>query len=90
MGNEFHDQAASDIVFIVIETPHKTFRREGDNLRTVVDLTLKEVLFIKLIHVLRLFWDLKNLLHTWMAVKSNYPEMLLLSLVQENYKMNNS
>jgi len=44
MGNEFHDQSASDIVFIVIETPHKTFKREGDNLRVIVDLTLKEAL----------------------------------------------
>jgi DnaJ homolog subfamily B member 4 len=43
MGNEFHDQAASDIVFIVIETPHPRFKREGDNLRIIIDLTLKEV-----------------------------------------------
>lgn len=44
MGNEFHDQAASDIVFIVIETPHPRFKREGDNLRIIIDLTLKEAL----------------------------------------------
>mgnify|MGYP001951260391 CR=1 FL=1 len=45
MGNEFHDQAPSDIVFIVVETPHPRFVRKGDNLHTVVDITLEEVSF---------------------------------------------
>jgi len=44
MGNEFHDQAASDIVFIVIETPHPRFTRKGDNLHITVELSLKEAL----------------------------------------------
>ncbi len=46
MGNEFADQASSDIVFIVVETPHPIFVRKGDNLHTVVDLTLEEVFFL--------------------------------------------
>lgn len=44
MGNEFHDMGASDISFIVIETPHPIFKREGDNLKAVVEISLKEAL----------------------------------------------
>lgn len=59
MGNEFHDQAASDIVFVVIETPHPRFKRDGDHLRIIIDLTLKEVVRIMVVDD-RLFWDLKR------------------------------
>jgi len=44
MGNEFHDQATSDIIFIIVETPHPVFTRKGDNLHTVLEITLKEAL----------------------------------------------
>ncbi len=48
MGNEFADQAASDIVFLVVETPHPVFVRKGDNLHTIIDLTLEEVIILNL------------------------------------------
>jgi len=44
MGNEYDSMGASDISFIVVEIPHPRFKREGDNLRAVVELTLKEAL----------------------------------------------
>jgi len=44
MGNEFEDMAPSDISFVVIEIPHKTFKREGDNLRAIFEISLKEAL----------------------------------------------
>lgn len=43
-GNEFTDMGASDISFIVIEVPHPRFKREGDNLRTTVEISLQEVI----------------------------------------------
>jgi len=43
-GNEFVDMRASDISFVVIEIPHPRFKREGDNLRAVVEITLQEAL----------------------------------------------
>lgn len=43
-GNEFHDQAPSDIVFIVNEQPHPVFQRKKTDLYTTVKLTLKEAL----------------------------------------------
>lgn len=42
-GNEFTDMGASDISFVVIEVPHPRFKREGDNLRTTVEISLQEV-----------------------------------------------
>ena len=38
------DGGSQDLHFIVSEKPHPTFRREGDNLRTTVELDLKEAL----------------------------------------------
>ncbi len=38
---------ASDISFIVIEVPHPRFKREGDNLRTTVEISLQEVIILK-------------------------------------------
>lgn len=46
-GNEFTDMGASDISFIVIEVPHPRFKREGDNLRTTVEISLQEVIILK-------------------------------------------
>jgi len=43
-GNEFTDMGASDISFVVIEVPHPRFKREGDNLRTTVEISLQEAL----------------------------------------------
>ena len=38
------DGASQDLHFIVTEKPHKDFVREGDNIRTTVELDLKEAL----------------------------------------------
>ncbi|KAK5076717.1 Molecular chaperone (DnaJ superfamily) [Lithohypha guttulata] len=38
------DGGSQDLHFIVVEKPHPTLKREGDNLKTVVELDLKEAL----------------------------------------------
>lgn len=43
-GDVMDNGQAQDIVFIVEEKPHEIFKREGDNLRMVVKLTLVEAL----------------------------------------------
>jgi len=68
MGNEFDNQGASDISFIIIETPHPRFKREGDNLKAVVELTLKEVwLFFERINKIYIgfTWVWKDLRTPW-------------------------
>ena len=43
-GDEHYERAASDIIFVVEETPHPIFSREGRHLRTTIKLTLQEAL----------------------------------------------
>lgn len=43
-GDEKPDGSVQDIQFTIEEKPHPVFGREGDNLRTTVDLTLLEAL----------------------------------------------
>ncbi len=43
-GDELHGQPAQDIQFIIEEAPHSTYRREGDNLHTTVDVPLVDAL----------------------------------------------
>ncbi|KAI9316418.1 hypothetical protein BX666DRAFT_1859513 [Dichotomocladium elegans] len=43
-GDEMEDGQAQDIEFIVEEKPHPTFKRDGDNLRIQIELTLGEAL----------------------------------------------
>ncbi|KAI9265025.1 hypothetical protein BDA99DRAFT_40790 [Phascolomyces articulosus] len=43
-GDELENGQTQDIEFIVEEKPHPTFKREGDNLRTTVTLSLVEAL----------------------------------------------
>jgi len=38
------DGGSQDLHFIVTEKPHKDFKREGDDLRTIIELDLKEAL----------------------------------------------
>ncbi|KAG2227396.1 hypothetical protein INT45_007421 [Circinella minor] len=43
-GDELENGQTQDIEFIVEEKPHPTFKREGDNLRTTITLSLAEAL----------------------------------------------
>ena len=43
-GDEAPGRVAADIVFVIDQTPHATFQREGDNLIMVKTITLKEAL----------------------------------------------
>jgi DnaJ-related protein SCJ1 len=43
-GSEYENMAASNLAFLIIETPHAKFRREGDNLYTTLEIDLREAL----------------------------------------------
>ncbi|KAI9279546.1 hypothetical protein BY458DRAFT_502108 [Sporodiniella umbellata] len=43
-GDELEDGTTQDLEFILEEKPHATFKREGDNLKVTVELTLLEAL----------------------------------------------
>jgi len=43
-GSEYEQMAASNLAFIILETPHPRFRREGDNLYTSLEINLREAL----------------------------------------------
>lgn len=43
-GDEMPNGEAQDIEFVVEEKPHPLFKREGDNLRTTIELSLSEAL----------------------------------------------
>lgn len=44
MADDRQDMGTSDLVFQMVEMPHKFFRRQLNDLYCVVDITLKEAL----------------------------------------------
>ena len=44
MGDEEPDMQPGDISFVIVESPHEVFRRDGDDLHTRLKITLLESL----------------------------------------------
>jgi DnaJ-class molecular chaperone len=43
-GDATEATEAGDLVFVLVTAPHKTFTRQGSDLRTKMEITLKEAL----------------------------------------------
>lgn len=63
MGDERLQGAPSDVVFEIVEISDRLFKRDGNDLRMSMEITLEEVICI----LFRQFWDSKKLSSTWMV-----------------------
>ena len=67
-GDELRGQQPQDIVFIIKEKRHPIYKREGDDIKININITLKEALcgcskYIKLLNGEDLRIDIKNIIH---------------------------
>ena len=56
MGDERLQGAPSDVIFEVVEISDRQFKRDGNNLRITIDISLEEVRII----IYRQYWDLER------------------------------
>lgn len=63
MGDERLQGAPSDVVFEIVEISDRLFKRDGNDLRMSMEITLEEVICI----LFRQFWDSRKLSSTWMV-----------------------
>ena len=63
MGDERLQGAPSDVVFEIVEISDRLFKRDGNDLRMSMEITLEEVICI----LFRQSWDSKKLSSTWMV-----------------------
>ena len=56
MGDERLQGAPSDVIFEVVEISDRQFKRDGNNLRITIDISLEEVRIL----IYRQYWDLER------------------------------